>query len=82
MCLSLLLSAIDSPFLFICVSMFPDIEYCSVFMIIGIFKIFFQSTNKQLARKNVCCTDIAFLILFIAFWGGMVRYTQNFYDTL
>ena len=24
-------------------------------------------------RKNVCCTDITFLILFIAFLGGMVN---------
>jgi len=25
------------------------------------------------ARRNVCCTDIIFLLLFIAFWGFLVR---------
>lgn len=31
-----------------------------------------EADRKNLARKNVCCTDIIFLLLFIAFWGGMV----------
>ena len=30
-------------------------------------------------KKNVCCTDIIFLVVFIAFWAGMVR--TNIYQS-
>jgi len=28
--------------------------------------------NKSPLKRNVCCTDILFLILFVAFWAGMI----------
>jgi len=30
-----------------------------------------QGSTSPMKRRNVCCTDILFLCIFIAFWGGM-----------
>ncbi len=34
--------------------------------------------SRSPLKKNVCCTDIIFLIIFVLFWAGMVRHSDYY----
>jgi len=55
--------------------------YICIFAALWCISLFVQSTEevepskpkeRLHMRKNVCCTDIIFLLLFLAFWGFLV----------
>jgi len=55
------------------------LHFCSTLMYLCVLRDQDQDVEpskpkeRLQARKNVCCTDIIFLLLIIAFWGFLVR---------
>ena len=37
-------------------------------------------SRSPLKKNAVCCTDIIMLIVFVAFWAGMVRFCSSNYE--